>query len=150
MRARIASSLVVVALLAGVLGATRLPPAIAQDLLPTPAGQLGGREELPTAVGVPTEAPSPTTAQTAAPLHHGGGGMTMDQMVGMLQGKTGDDFDRAFIEGMIEHHQGAIDMARLATRSAKHEEIRTLSEQIIAAQEAEIKHMRSWQQTRGY
>ena len=76
--------------------------------------------------------------------------MTMDQMVGMLQGKTGDDFDRAFIEGMIEHHQGAIDMARLATRSAKHEEIRTLSEQIIAAQEAEIKHMRSWQQTRGY
>jgi uncharacterized protein (DUF305 family) len=88
-------------------------------------------------------------APTSAPLHHGGGGMTMDQMVWMLQGKTGDGFDRAFIEGMIEHHQGAIDMARLATQSAKHEEIRTLSEQIISAQEAEVAQMRAWQQAWG-
>jgi hypothetical protein len=67
MSARIASSLVAVALLAGVLGATRLPPAIAQDLLPTPAGQLGGREDLPTAVIAPTE-PSPTPAPDDHPL----------------------------------------------------------------------------------
>jgi hypothetical protein len=68
MSARIASSLVAVALLAGVLGASRLLPAIAQDLLPTPAGQLGGREDLPTAVGAPTEPPSPTPAPDGHPL----------------------------------------------------------------------------------
>ena len=69
MGARIALSLVVVALLAGVLGASKLPLAIAQDLVPTPAGQLGGREDLPTAVGVPTEPPpSPTPAPGEHPL----------------------------------------------------------------------------------
>jgi uncharacterized protein (DUF305 family) len=94
------------------------------------------------------EPAAPTTAPAA--MHHGGGGLTMDQMVGMLQGKTGDDFDRAFIEGMIEHHQGAIDMARLATQGAKHVEIRALSEQIIAAQEGETAQMRAWQQAWGY
>jgi uncharacterized protein (DUF305 family) len=94
------------------------------------------------------EPAAPTTAPAA--MHHGGGGMTMGQMVEMLQGKTGDEFDRAFIEGMIEHHQGAIDMARLATQSAKHEEIRTLSEQIISAQETEIAQMRAWKQAWGY
>jgi hypothetical protein len=63
MSARIVLSLVAAALLAAVLGASRLPLAIAQDLLPTPAGQLGGREGLPTAVGAPTEPlPSPTPA----------------------------------------------------------------------------------------
>lgn len=95
------------------------------------------------------EPAAPTTAPITS-MHHGEAGMTMDQMVGMLHGKTGDDFDRAFIEGMIEHHQGAIDMARLATQSAKHEEIRALSEQIITAQEAEIKQMREWQRAWGY
>lgn len=91
---------------------------------------------------------APTTAPAA--MHHGGGGMTMGQMVEMLQGKTGNEFDRAFTEGAIEHHRGAIDMARPATQSAKHEEIRTLSEQIIAAQEAEVAQMRAWQQAWGY
>ena len=63
MSIRIASSLVAAALLATVLGASRLAPTAAQDLLPTPVGQLGGREELPTAVSAPTEPlPSPTPA----------------------------------------------------------------------------------------
>jgi hypothetical protein len=67
MRARSKLSLVVVGLLAAVLGAPRLAPAIAQDLLPTPVGQLGGREVLPTAVIAPTE-PSPTPELDDHPL----------------------------------------------------------------------------------
>lgn len=96
------------------------------------------------------ETATPTTAQTAAPMHHGDGSMSMDQMVQMLVGKSGADFDRAFITGMIEHHQGAIEMARLAEQNATHEEIRTMSGQIVTAQEAEIKQMRTWQQAWGY
>jgi len=92
----------------------------------------------------------PTTTQATPPMHHSEDGMTMNQMVDMLRGKTGDAFGRAFITGMIEHHQGAIGMARLTEQNANHEEIRTLSEQIIAAQEAEIAQMRAWQDAWGY
>lgn len=47
----------------------------------------------------------------------GVGGMMMDQgdRIGHgLVGKTGDEFDQAFTSEMIEHHQGAIEMADLA------------------------------------
>ena len=41
-------------------------------------------------------------------------GMSMDQMSDDLKNRTGDDFDANFISMMIAHHQGAIDMAKLA------------------------------------
>jgi uncharacterized protein (DUF305 family) len=53
-------------------------------------------------------------------------------------------FDAMFIDGMIEHHQGAIDMAELALEEAEHEEIRVLAEEIIAAQTIEIEQMQGW------
>ena len=68
-------------------------------------------------------------------------------MAGMnaaLAGKQGEDFDKAFIEEMIIHHQGAIDMAKLALTNAKHEEIKTLANAIIAAQTTEINQMKEW------
>ena len=48
--------------------------------------------------------------------------MSMSQMTGSLQGKQGDDFDQAFISAMIEHHQGAVDMAKLSASNAKHDD----------------------------
>lgn len=57
-----------------------------------------------------------------------------------------EPFDLAFIDAMIEHHQSAIDAARAAQTQASRAEIKTLAEQIIAAQEAEIAQMRSWRQ----
>lgn len=77
-------------------------------------------------------------------------GMTMDDMVGDLQGKTGDDFDKAFIAGMIEHHQGAIDMAKLVKGNAKHQEIKDMADDIISAQSKEIDMMQTWQTDWGY
>ena len=71
--------------------------------------------------------------------------MGMDSMVTGLQGKTGDEFDKAFIAEMIIHHQGAIDMAKLAQQNAKHQEVKTLATNIIAAQTSEIDAMKSWQ-----
>lgn len=76
--------------------------------------------------------------------------MSMDDMSAMLEGKTGDEFDKAFIEGMIPHHQGAIDMANAAKTSAKHAEIKKMADEIIAAQQREIDMMRSWQEAWGY
>lgn len=77
-------------------------------------------------------------------------GMTMEDMVDNLRGKTGDAFDSTFITGMIEHHQGAIDMALLAQQYAGHDEIKNLAEAIITAQTNEIEQMKQWFQNWGY
>jgi uncharacterized protein (DUF305 family) len=79
-----------------------------------------------------------------------GDSMSMDQMTSSLKGKTGDDFDKAFISGMIVHHQGAIDMAILAKQNAKHDEIKKLSDDIVVAQTKEINQMKQWQKDWGY
>lgn len=76
--------------------------------------------------------------------------MTMSQMSADLENKTGNDFDAAFITAMIEHHEGAIEMAELAASRAEHQEIKELSQAIIGAQEGEIAEMREWQQQWGY
>lgn len=77
-------------------------------------------------------------------------GMSMDDMAIQLQRRSGDDFDENFIAMMIDHHQGAIDMAVLADSRAKHEEIKQLSKDIITAQTKEIEQMKQWQQQWGY
>src|SRR3989344_2592080 len=81
---------------------------------------------------------------------HSGSSMSMDQMVAGLQGKTSDDFDKIFISQMIDHHQGAIDMANLAKQNAKHDEIKKLADDIVIAQTKEINQMKTWQQLWGY
>lgn len=76
--------------------------------------------------------------------------MSMDQMSEELEGLSDDDYDKAFIEMMITHHQGAIDMARLSDTRTKHDEIKELSKNIISAQEEEISDMQQWQVDWGY
>jgi uncharacterized protein (DUF305 family) len=80
-----------------------------------------------------------------------GGGMGADIMGGGMMGEMPGmgtaqrvAFDAMFIDSMIEHHQGAIDMAEMALEQAEHEELYTLAEEIIAAQTAEIEQMQSW------
>jgi uncharacterized protein (DUF305 family) len=76
--------------------------------------------------------------------------MTMDQMTEHLKGKSGDDFDKVFLNKMIMHHQGAVDMANLAKTNAKHQEIKDMASDIINAQTKEINQMQSWQTSWGY
>ena len=52
------------------------------------------------------------------------------------------DVDTDFAQMMITHHQGAIEMAKLAADNAEHDEIKDLAEAIISAQEREIEVMR--------
>ena len=76
--------------------------------------------------------------------------MSMSDMTSSLKGKTGDDFDKAFISEMIAHHQGAIDMAKLAQQNAKHDEVKSLANDILSAQSKEIDTMQTWQTDWGY
>lgn len=68
----------------------------------------------------------------------------MHDMNAALEGKTGDEFDRAFLTEMIVHHEGAVVMAEAALRDAKHKEIKDLAGAIISAQNKEIADMKSW------
>lgn len=73
-----------------------------------------------------------------------------DMMASMnknLEGKTGDEFDKAFISEMILHHEGAVEMAELALTNAGHQEIKDLAQAIISAQNKEISDMKTWQMT---
>ena len=68
----------------------------------------------------------------------------------ILETYTGDEHDRFFIANMIAHHQGAVDMAKLAQTNAKHTELKTMANDIISAQTTEINNMLSWQKAWGY
>ena len=54
--------------------------------------------------------------------------------------------DKHFIEQMIPHHEGAIEMANLALTKATHPEVKTLAQAIVKAQTEENQQMRSWYQ----
>ncbi len=71
-------------------------------------------------------------------MDHGSGGMAS----GMLM-KNGKYSDERFIDAMVPHHEGAVEMARVATRNAAHPEIERLAEQIISDQKAEINELES-------
>ena len=83
---------------------------------------------------------TPSTRELTA-VHH-------KMMRDMNQPYTGDP-DIDFRVQMIPHHQGAIDMARVALRRANDPFTRQLAEAIIVEQQREIYDMRNWLARRG-
>ena len=91
-----------------------------------------------------------SSQQTPAAKHDGPHEVMMSEMTTQLKDKKGDDFDALFLAHMIEHHQAAVDRSKLSPTNAKHDELKKLSADIIAAQEKEIAQMKQWQKDWGY
>lgn len=87
---------------------------------------------------------------TEVPKSHPGMGMRHRGMMRMRSDlaelQKARDFDRAFIEEMISHHQMAVMMAQMVLINSQHPEIQTLAESIIKSQTAEINQMQQWYQ----
>ena len=76
-------------------------------------------------------------------------GHDMSSMVGMMSAEdmdelgtlTGAEFDKAWLEMMIAHHEGAVQMAETVKADGKNADVAALADQVIAAQTAEIDTM---------
>lgn len=55
-----------------------------------------------------------------------------------------DNVDADFVKGMIPHHQGAVDMAKIELQYGKDPAIKKFAEDIISAQTNEIDFMKNW------
>jgi uncharacterized protein (DUF305 family) len=76
-------------------------------------------------------------------VNHGYNGMM--QMMGVNNHHmNSSNVDKQFIEQMIPHHESAIAMAKLALQKTKHDEVKTLANNIITSQTAEINTMKQW------
>lgn len=68
-------------------------------------------------------------------------GMMSDDQMSALAAATGADFDRMWLEMMIEHHQGAVEMAETEIADGQAAEAKELARDIVDAQKAEITEM---------
>jgi uncharacterized protein (DUF305 family) len=76
-------------------------------------------------------------------MDHGSMNMGSGGMARQMVMENGKYSDKAFIDAMVPHHQGAIEMAKVAQKNAEHEQIKELSRNIISTQQAEIEELKS-------
>jgi uncharacterized protein (DUF305 family) len=69
-------------------------------------------------------------------------GMMSDQQMKQLQAASGAAFDRMWLQMMIEHHTGAIEMARTEMSSGTNAEAKDLAQNVVDAQQSEITTMK--------
>ena len=77
------------------------------------------------------------------------GGMMSEQDMASLEQAGGPDLDRMFVDMMIQHHQGAIDMATTEVVSGQFPDAVALAKSIITSQQAEIEQMQQLQSQLG-
>ncbi len=83
---------------------------------------------------------SPLTAKEGEARESKGG----DAMTEKLKEQSGAEFEKQFLQLMIEHHKDGIHMAEMAVQKAKSTELKGMSEKSIASQKRDIEQMTGW------
>lgn len=73
--------------------------------------------------------------------HSGMSGMMSAEDMAMLEQSSGTEFDKMWLQMMIEHHKGAVEMAQTQQADGKYPQALEMSKQIIASQQEEIDQM---------
>ena len=72
---------------------------------------------------------------------HSMGGMLTDEEFSKLESSSGATFDTLFLEGMIAHHEGAIDMAQMIKETTT-QEVNAFGLNVVEVQSEEIREMK--------
>jgi len=72
---------------------------------------------------------------------HSAEGMMSDEDMDQLMQLSGPQFDKAWLQGMIEHHQGAITMAEQIKNEGDSPDVQALADQVITTQQSEVDEM---------
>lgn len=91
-------------------------------------------------------AATPAAADTPATKDYKAANDKMHKEMGI---SFSGDADVDFARGMIPHHQGAVDMAKVVLAHGKDPELRKLAEGVITEQEKEISFLRDWLKKQG-
>lgn len=83
------------------------------------------------------------TPSADASMGHGMPGIMSPEQMSSLAALSGPDFDRMWLEMMINHHTGAIDMAETEHATGTNPEAKKLANSIISAQQSEIDQMKA-------
>jgi uncharacterized protein (DUF305 family) len=84
----------------------------------------------------------PTSAAGMQMDHDGMPGMMSDDAMSKMGAMSGKEFDKEFLRMMVEHHEGAIEMAKEETSGGSNPDAKALAEQISTSQQAEIDTMK--------
>jgi uncharacterized protein (DUF305 family) len=79
--------------------------------------------------------------QTTGPVDRMPGMATTDEL-NKLRKSSGEDLDVMFLQLMLRHHQGGLEMAQYAEKHASKGYVRNMASKIVLSQEAESKQMR--------
>lgn len=124
-----------------IMNNTIIAAVVVSLLVGSGVGYSIARYQTPSSVAHPGASdPAPTVAVSGEHTMNS----SMASMLDDLKKRSGEERDVAFLEGMIVHHQGAIEMAKVVSQSTKRPELKQMAENIISAQTTEITTMQEW------
>eukprot|EP01037_Dinobryon_pediforme_P006624 gene6624-6693_t len=124
---------------------TSLATALALSMLASPLAAQQTAPSMPMSHSGMAMPAQPTAETPATKAFKAANDRMMQRMGANFTGKA----DADFVSGMIPHHQGAVDMARIELQYGTDPELKALAQDIIAAQQKEIAFMLAWQEKHG-
>ncbi|MET7350902.1 DUF305 domain-containing protein [Streptomyces mirabilis] len=85
----------------------------------------------------------PTARGDMPGMDMGGDGMMSDKDMKELKAMQGKEFDKMFAQMMIDHHNGAIAMAKTEQKSGQNADAKKMADAIVTGQSAEVKQLQS-------